>query len=75
MGVSLLHHYSLLAWMGTTRVEDQSHCEGSVGNTSANNCFTADAVILAESLVVLALTLQALHVEVMSLGFQVFEAR
>ena len=57
------------------RVVDQSHCRISVGNTEITTdlVFADNAVIFVESLEVLVmdLTLEALHKEVKLLGLQV----
>ena len=54
------------------RVVDQSHCGASVGNTKITDLvFADDAVILAESLEVLVLALEALHEDAKPLGLQV----
>lgn len=58
------------------RAVDQSHCGASVGNTTVTDLvFADDAVILAESLEVLVLALEALHEEAKPLGLQVSWAK
>ena len=54
------------------RVVDQSHCGASVGNTKVTDLvFADDAVLLAESLEVLVMALEALHEEAKPLGLKV----
>lgn len=55
---------------------DQSHCGASIGNTGVTDfVFADDAVILAESLKVLVMALEALHEETKPLGDQVSWAK
>ena len=54
------------------RVVDQSHCRESVANTKIIDLvFADDALIFAESLVILVIALKALHEEAKPLGLQV----
>ena len=54
------------------KVVDQSHCGASVGNAKITDLvFADDVVILAESLEVLMLALEALHDDAKPLGLQV----
>ena len=58
------------------RVVDQSHCGASIGNTRVTDLvFADDAVILAESLEVLVMALEALHEEAKPLGLKVSWAK
>ena len=54
------------------KVADQSRCGASVGNTKVTDLdFADDAVLLAESLEVLVMALEALHEEAKPLGLKV----
>ncbi|KAG0721439.1 Adenosine deaminase [Chionoecetes opilio] len=55
-----------------SKVVDQSDCGASLGNTKITDLvFADDAVIFAESLQVLVMALEALHVEAKPLGLEV----